>query len=319
MSENLLSPPLHVVAGVLCDAQGRVLLAQRSQGRDMAGLWEFPGGKLESGENAASALQRELREELGVEIGSGEFLIAVPQAMPHKRIVLEAHCIKQWQGQICGLEGQAVEWVWPEHLQQYPMPPADRPIVAALLQTEYCLVTPSPDVMRDSEWLAGVEAAVAAGVGRIQLRAPGCSPNRWRTLVAESVALAQSSDVQLSVNGEPALALQHHIGLHLPEKLLRARMTRDFPDGLALSASCHDEYALRHAEAIGCDYVVVGQIKPSPSHPGAPGIGWPGFSRLREVTSLPMYAIGGLNRRDLIQARRHGAQGIAAIRAFWPQ
>lgn len=285
----------------------------------MAGLWEFPGGKLEPGESAASALQRELREELGIEVGSGEFLIAVPQAMPHKRIMLEVHCIKQWQGQIRGLEGQAFEWVLPEHLRQYPMPPADRPVVAALLQADCCLVTPSPDSMCDSEWLAGVKAALAAGVGRIQLRAPDCNPDRWRALVAEAVALASGSAVLMSVNGEPELALQHHIGLHLPERMLRACMARDFPDALELSASCHDEHALRHAEAIGCDYAIVGQLKPSPTHPGVPGIGWPGFSRLREVTSLPMYAIGGLNQRDLAQARRYGAQGIAAIRAFWPQ
>ena len=85
-----------------------------------------------------------------------------------------------------------------------------------------------------------------------------------------------------------------------------------------LAASCHDLEELRAAEAVGCDFAVVGNIKPTPSHPGKAGIGWDGFARLREQVSLPLYAIGGLCPDDLAEARSHGAQGIAAIRSLWP-
>lgn len=310
---------LHVVAGVISDARGRILLTRRTVGRDLAGLWEFPGGKVEKGETAVAALSRELREELGIEAKPGEFLISVPQAMPHKRIVLEVHRISRWQGRIRGLDGQALAWVPPECLDKYPMPPADRPVVAALLQASLCLVTPSPATMTGQQWLDGLGAAVAAGIGRIQLRAPGCEPSRWRALLHEAVACVQGKPTQLAVNGEQALAEQYGIGLHLPERLLMARSARDFPETLVLSASCHNPAALRQAEAIGCDYAVVGQIKASASHPGEPGIGWAGFARLRELSSLPLYAIGGLGMADMADARAHGAQGIAAIRALWPK
>ncbi|PJK10376.1 DNA mismatch repair protein MutT [Lysobacteraceae bacterium NML08-0793] len=316
MSDN---PPIHVVAGVIQDARGRILLTRRTLGRDLAGLWEFPGGKVEKGETAAIALGRELREELDIEVQPGEFLISVPQAMPHKRIVLEVHRINRWQGRVRGLDGQALAWVLPEHLGKYPMPPADRPVVAALRQAPLCLVTPSPATMSDQQWLAGLDAALAAGIGRIQLRAPDCAPSRWRALLDEAVARARGKSSQLAVNGDAALAEQYAIGLHLPERLLMARKARDFSAELALSAACHHPDALRHAEAIGCDYAVVGQIKPSTSHPGAPGMGWAGFARLREVSSLPLYAIGGLGIADMADARAHGAQGIAAIRALWQQ
>ena len=85
-----------------------------------------------------------------------------------------------------------------------------------------------------------------------------------------------------------------------------------------MAASCHDIDELRAAQALGCDFAVVGSVKPTPSHPGASALGWAGFSALREGVSLPLYAIGGLGSDDIAQARRHGAQGIAAIRALWP-
>ncbi|PJK15164.1 DNA mismatch repair protein MutT [Lysobacteraceae bacterium NML07-0707] len=313
--------PVHVVAGVICDVRGRILLTRRTDGRDLAGLWEFPGGKVEKGESPAAALKRELREELGIEAEPGEFLISVPQAMPHKRIVLEVHHIRHWRGRVRGLDGQALAWVPAERLSQYLMPPADRPVVAALLHAPLYLVTPSPASMTDKQWLHGFTAALTTGIGCIQLRAPGCESARWHALLGEAVACAQaqSPSTRLVVNGDQALAEQYGIGLHLPERLLMARAARDFPAALALGASCHNPDALRHAEAIGCDYAVVGQIKASASHPGKPGIGWAGFARLREVSSLPLYAIGGLGAEDMADARAQGAQGIAAIRALWPQ
>ncbi|HMB43937.1 MAG TPA: NUDIX domain-containing protein, partial [Luteimonas sp.] len=82
-------PLVEVVAGVLQDARGRILLARRTKGRDLAGLWEFPGGKREPGESAEAALARELQEELGVQVTVGAPLIAVPQQYPHKRLRLD--------------------------------------------------------------------------------------------------------------------------------------------------------------------------------------------------------------------------------------
>src|SRR3546814_4115297 len=85
-----------------------------------------------------------------------------------------------------------------------------------------------------------------------------------------------------------------------------------------LAASCHDETELRHAEAIGCDFAILGPVNPTPTHPGAQGIGWLAFEALREHTCLPIYAIGGLTPDHIPQARHHGAQGIDAIRSLWP-
>ena len=312
---------VEVVAGVIRDPRGRVLLARRTAGRDLAGLWEFPGGKREPGESPGVALQRELREELGIEAQIGPRLITVPQIYPTKRLRLDVHEISCWQGQARGIEGQALLWVPPEKLPRYAMPPADRPVVAALLQPDRYLVTPGlrDDPHDDAGWLAGLDHALAAGIRRVQLRAPTVAAARWPGLVAAAVARCRSAGAEVLVNGDAELARIHGVGLHLRASQLRALGRRPLPDDCLLAASCHDLEEVRMAEGLGCQFAVVGAVKPTASHPGAGGMGWDGFAALREHVSLPLYAIGGLGGGDLGEARRHGAQGIAAIRALWPE
>ncbi len=98
------APPIHVMAGVVTDVRGRVLLARRTQGRDLAGLWEFPGGKVDPGETPEQALARELHEELGIDADIGAPLISVPQQMPHKRIVLDVRHVPAHRGQLAPID-----------------------------------------------------------------------------------------------------------------------------------------------------------------------------------------------------------------------
>ena len=307
---------VHVVAGVIRDARGRILLARRSEGRDLSGLWEFPGGKVEPGETPEAALARELREELGIEATIGAPLIDVPQRYPHKRLRLDVRKIASWSGIPRGLDGQALAWVPPHKLADYPMPPADRPVVAALLQPDACLVTPTPG-QDDAAWLRGLRASIAAGVRRVQLRAPGLDAARWRALVADAAALCRESGVEALLNGDARLAREHGLGLHLRADQLSAFDISLRVPGTPLAASCHDAADLQRAAALGCDFVVLGSVHPTPSHPGIAGMGWDGFAALREDSDLPLYAIGGLARNDVAVARTHGAQGVAAIRGLW--
>lgn len=327
---------IHVVAGVIRDTLGRILLARRTEGRDLAGLWEFPGGKVEPGESAQAALVRELREELGIEATIGAPLMQVPQHYPDKRLVLDVHHV-DYRGVPKGLDGQALVWAPPQTLARYPMPPADRPVVAALLQPDRYLVTPAPAPDGDTAWLASLARALDGGVRRVQLRAPGIEPARWARLAAQAARLCQDAGAEVLVNGDAELAERLGAGLHL-----RATQLADPPVGAhlgatalggcsqarpsalprarghgLLAASCHDRDDLLRAGQLGCDFVVLGPVLPTASHPGAPGLGWDAFARLREQVSLPIYALGGLDIDDIGVARRHGAQGIAAIRSLW--
>ena len=312
---------IHVVAGVIRDALGRILLARRTEGRDLAGLWEFPGGKVEPGEPPEAALARELHEELGIHARVGAALIRVPQQYPDKRLLLDVRLITGYNGTPRGLDGQALAWAPAHKLAQYPMPPADRPVVAALLQPDRYLVTPTP-ADSDGHWLSGLDHALASGVQRVQLRAHGPDPGRWARLAGQAVARCRAAGADVLVNADLALAAALGAGLHLQaaqldnievQRSLRKARPR------MLGASCHTAGDLLRAQALGCDFVVLGHVQDTLSHPGVPGIGWQAFAGMREAVALPIYAIGGLGVDDIEVARAHGAQGIAAIRGLWPR
>ena len=129
------SPPIVLVAAVaLIDADGRVLLAQRPAGKSMAGLWEFPGGKVDPGETPEAALIRELREELGIDVAASclaPFTFA-SHAYPDFHLLMPLYVCRKWSGIPSAREGQRLAWIWPARLADYPMPPADVPLVAAL-------------------------------------------------------------------------------------------------------------------------------------------------------------------------------------------
>jgi 8-oxo-dGTP diphosphatase len=118
------------------------------------------------------------------------------------------------------------------------------------------------------------------------------------------------------VNGDIALARELRVGVHLKAAQLAALGQRPLPQALPVAASCHDATELAHAERLRCDFAVLGPVQATASHPGAAPLGWAAFAALREAGTIPLYAIGGLGAGDLDIARAHGAQGIAAIRAF---
>ena len=236
------SPPLHVVAGALIDARGRILLARREGRRELAGLWEFPGGKVEPGESASEALVRELREEIGIEVEPSDCspLIAVPHRMTcGKRIVLDVHRIVRFRGRARGMESQAIAWVRPERLSDYSMPGADRPVVAALCEPEACLVTGPGDAL-DEGLLARLEAALAAGMRRVALGHGGALTSARAEALA---ALAQRHGATIHLDRaafESAAMPAAGFGLHLRPQDLDDAGSAAPCAGIPLSAACAD-------------------------------------------------------------------------------
>ncbi len=127
-------PLVLVAAAALVDRDGRVLLAERPPGKSMAGLWEFPGGKVNDGESPEAALVRELREELGID--TAESCLAPLAFASHRyerfHLLMPLFVCRVWQGSACAKEGQRLKWVRPADLRNYPMPPADAPLIPVL-------------------------------------------------------------------------------------------------------------------------------------------------------------------------------------------
>jgi mutator protein MutT len=167
-------PWIHVVAAAVTDAAGRVLIAQRPAGKHMAGGWEFPGGKLEPGEDRAAGLKRELFEELGISIDPPlRPLIRVRHAYPTREVLLDIWVVRLFHGEPRGLDGQALRWCTPDELAHADLLPADAPIVAALRLPERLRETVNPHYEVNAElkargvrlqgvFCAGAEEAVAA-------------------------------------------------------------------------------------------------------------------------------------------------------------
>ena len=124
--------PIHVAAGILRDASGRVLVTERLGDSPFAGLWEFPGGKIAAGETAESALSRELSEELGVAIDECEHFMRVEHRYSDRQVIIEFYLVTGWRSVPAGLEGQAIRWVAPGLLNSDELLPADMPVLKAL-------------------------------------------------------------------------------------------------------------------------------------------------------------------------------------------
>lgn len=134
MNEGSKRPIVIVAACALLDPEGAVLIAKRPEGRPLAGLWEFPGGKIEAGEEPEEALIREIHEELGIDIAKSDLtpLIFASHAYPDFHLLMPVYLCRRWQGSVAAREGQELLWVRPDALHRYDMPPADEPLKIAL-------------------------------------------------------------------------------------------------------------------------------------------------------------------------------------------
>ena len=313
-----MAPSIHVMAGVLRDAEGRVLLAQRPPGKHLAGLWEFPGGKCEPGEAPEVALARELHEELGIAIEASFPLIRVPWQYERGALCLDTHIVERWQGQPASLEGQALRWQKPDDVDLAELAPADRPILQALrLPERYVITLADIAIAERDEWHARIEAALDQGARLLQLRFPTWPAAAVRELAAALLPQAPAAGAIRNLNRDIEGARELGIGVHLKRQQLSAHSERPLPLGQLIGASCHDADELARAAGMGADFATLSPVLRTASHPEAAPLGWTRFEALTEAASLPVYALGGLAIDAVSIAKEHGAQGIAGIRGFW--
>ena len=304
---------IDVAAGILGDSQGRVLLMQRLPGTHLAGSWEFPGGKFEPGESAAQALTRELQEELGIAMRASAPVISLPWRYPENAIRLHALRVTAWDGEPRAREGHPLRWAPVDEIAAGVMPPADRPVLAALrLPQRYAISPAEADAAGTLAWLRLQEQ----GDALIQLRLQQRDRAALRVLAQAALDAMPWLRDRLLVNHDIELAREFGIGVHLRAPQLREWRQRPLHEGAWVGASCHDAEELEHAVEIGADFATLSPLRATPSHPLATTLGWDRFAALAAEARLPVYALGGLRSNDLAHAREAGAQGIAGISAF---
>ena len=309
---------LHVAVGVVENRRREVLLARRAVHVDQGGLWEFPGGKVETGESVADALARELNEELGIRVTRARPLIRIQHRYPNRDVLLDVWRVGAYQGAPVAREGQPLAWVSRQALSHRSLPAANRAIVTAIQLPSVYLITgePGDGVLA---FLERLERLLESGIKLVQLRVNSLGPGRSRRkLIDESAVLCHRYSARMLLNGSIEEIREHGVdGIHLNGNRLRNLKERPLRTGMLVGASCHNEVDLRHAAEIGADFVVLSPVMQTASHPGSAVLGWESFNNLSDSAPFPVYALGGLSPQDLPEAFRRGAQGIACISSLW--
>jgi len=308
-------PRVQVVAAVFMRQDGSFLLGQRPAGKVYAGYWEFPGGKIEPGEAPAAALARELHEELGVEVTRAHPWIIRDYDYAHAAVRLRFFRVVEWAGRLHGRENQLFSWQYPDAISVDPLLPANTPILRALRLPPVYGITNAAE-LGEREFLARLERALAGGLKLVQVREKEMAGEALARFAARVVKLAHGAGARVMINADAGLAGRVGAdGVHLTASQL-ARLDRR-PALDLVGASCHDAAELARACELAADFAVLGPVRPTPSHPGAAGIGWDAFETLLRESPLPAYALGGLAPEDLEAAYARGAHGISMMRGAW--
>ena len=311
----MVAARVEVAAAVIQRDDGSFLLGQRPPGKVYAGYWEFPGGKVEPGELPLAALRRELHEELGIEVDRAYPWLNRDYDYVHAAVRLRFFRVVKWSGTLHGRESQRFAWQHPGAIDVSPLLPANAPILKALSLPPLYGISNMADV-GERGFLHGLERALAGGLSLLQVREKQLPPDELVAFTARVLEAARSRRARVLVNGEPRLAQRAGAhGVHLSASELLGLKERPGLD--LVGASCHDARELARAAALPVDFVVLGPVLATPSHPGVPTLGWERFAALIRDYPLPVYALGGLRRADLETAWDAGAHGISMMRGAW--
>jgi len=309
-----MSKIVDVVAGALIGADGRFLLGSRPDGKPYAGYWEFPGGKIEPGETPQAALARELHEEMGITVRHATPWMTKHYVYEHATVFLRFFRVWAWDGELVAREGQSFSWQTPGVLSVEPMLPANGPVLRALAVPQLVSITCAHEL----EEAAVLNALSASTTARwVIVREPQMDRAQLVAFVEQVAARVHAKGGKVIVNADPAwLAGLPVDGVHLTSARLAEATERPAFDWVG--ASIHSAAELEQAAALGCDYALLGHVKPTASHPDRAPLGWDGFTRLlADGTPIPVLALGGLGVDDLLDARAHGAHGVALMRGAW--
>jgi 8-oxo-dGTP diphosphatase len=310
-------PPqrIEVAAAVVFNERGEFLLAQRPEGKVYAGYWEFPGGKFEPGEDGFSAVRRELHEELGIDVTKAYPWLTRDFDYPHAAVRLRFWRVLAWSGAMHGREQQAFAWQTIDNLTVGPLLPANGPILRALALSDVYAIT-CASLLGEQLFLAKLEHALRGGLKFLQVREPQMERSSFLRFASEVVRIAARFDATVVVNADVDIAAEAGAeGVHFTANRLLAAQAR--PPVKWWGASCHNEEELARAKHLGADFIVIGPVKPTLSHPGAKTLGWERLRELLRDYPVPAFALGGLKATDLTQAWACGAHGVSLMRGAW--
>jgi len=303
--------------GVIENQQQQVLVGKRKAGTHLEGCWEFPGGKVTAQESFKMALRRELYEELGIRAHSMAKLVELQHQYKDRQLHLQIFKVTNFSGQVNSVEVQELQWVSLTQLSSLKLPAANRAIVDALSMPVNYMIA-DQDVLKEQLFLI-VKKQLQAGIALIQYRSVSADKNTYISNANKLRDLCAEFGAKLICNCDLAWTTEiseHEI--HLNSNRLREVNSQlsHYKELEFFSASCHSEEEVKMANNLRVRCMLIGPVNQTNSHAHASILGWSRFSQLCFMANSPVYALGGMSVNDYQSARVHGAQGIAAIRAF---
>ena len=310
-----------VAVGVITNTHQEVLLGSRPEGKPWSGWWEMPGGKLEPGESVADALRRELNEELGIDITEVTPWVTYVHRYPTTTVRLHFCRVTDWTGSPSGLENQQLKWVPIASATELPdlLPGAYPPLRWLKLPSRY-LISSAQNEQHHDAFMQKLEDALRNGLRLVQWREPLWQSHgdiqAMQRAFLQARELCHANGAQILLNScHPSSWWVQADGVHW--RSADAVKLHERPSALKhklLGISTHNADELQMARDLGADFVVLGPVLPTASHPGEPTLGWDAFEALNQVAGLPVYALGGQTPETLSMAQSRGAHGIAGIR-----
>lgn len=313
-----MSNLVHVAIAIITNKKNEVLISLRAENAHQGGLWEFPGGKLEQGESVFNALKREIYEELNITIEKASSFKKIKHQYTDKNILLDVWKIDSFSGEPVGAEGQQIKWQTVSDLNEKLFPVANIEIIQALkLPTRY-MITGTFKNHKNFEYK--LEQALKKGISLVQLRCKKSTDEEYGQLIKISALLCKKYKAILLLNTDIETFLDKPAdGFHLSSQMLMTIPSRPVEDNVMLSVSCHNEAEMSKAKQFNADIILLSPVKETKSHPGVKGIGWKKFTEIISGIKSPVYALGGMAEIDLEDAKKSGAQGVAAISSFWDE
>ena len=311
---------VHVAVAVIKNSKGQYFIAKRPQNSHQGGLWEFPGGKVESDETVLSALKRELFEEIGIILNQATPLIKIRHDYSDKSVLLDVWCVDSYTEEPYGKEGQKTFWLNKDDFSLYDFPAANIPIIKAIQLPDKYMIT--GEFNTEDNLINKIRVSIKNGISLIQFRAPLLEEKKYFNLAKNIFLICEKENTKLLLNTsinkyKKYSAEKFSHGIHLNSKELKIFQSDEINSNSLVSTSTHNINEIHRAEEKQVDLMLLSPVKKTLSHPGSIPLGWGSFENLTGQTNIPVYALGGMTAEDLNTAKIKGAQGIAAIGEFW--
>jgi 8-oxo-dGTP diphosphatase len=326
---------VHVAVGVVVQS-GQVLICWRDASLHQGNRYEFPGGKVETGETPLQALKRELFEEIGIHVQQVARAQQLHFTYPEKTVCLHIFKVTAFSGQPRGQQNQAIRWVDKHELNQYQFPDANAPILRMVLLPDYYVITQQPvsqsKQVSQQNLIQWIDWHVQHTVQQawLYVRHKQLDAKQYQQVIQtlslqrpDLKLLAMASQVHALKPLWPALTGVHFSQNDLTKSsliqssLMQGKSELLLPPTWYCFAACHDAASIAKANALNMDAVLLSPLYATETHTGQAGLGWQEWQQLGEQSTLPVYALGGMTPDDLLQVQQAGGFGVAGIRAFY--